>query len=347
VNRWALAIALTGVAACAGILGFKSAERRPFEHRAHVLQGIPCVDCHAGVETAGETGSLHLPDSKSCLKCHEKPHDTRACLGCHGAPFTASDLMQAREHLRFTHAGHSALTEGGKCVKCHGGIAREGEQLRPPMATCLGCHEHRDQFKTRDCNACHVDLPAELTQPSSHLVHDGDFLREHGARAPSAADLCATCHRESFCADCHGATVPALASRFSFDDPMRAGMHRAGFRARHSSEARTEPGLCTTCHQQRFCNDCHTDNRVAGTGDDVRNPHPAGWVGLSGPNEHGPAARRDPVSCASCHGGAGEALCVSCHQVGGVGGSPHPIGWTSRRSLGERPCSLCHITGPR
>jgi hypothetical protein len=68
-----------------------------------------------------------------------------------------------------------------------------------------------------------------------------------------------------------------------------------------------------------------------------------GALGTS--NEHGRAARRDPASCASCHGGAGEMLCVGCHRVGGIGGNPHPPGWSSRQSLTDMPCRLCHTPG--
>jgi hypothetical protein len=82
-------------------------------------------------------------------------------------------------------------------------------------------------------------------------------------------------------------------------------------------------------------------------GVDGESPHGPGWSGMPGQgNEHGPAARRDPVACASCHGGAGEAMCATCHRVGGVGGSPHPAGWSSRRSRQtDLPCVLCHRDG--
>ncbi len=345
MKRLAL-IALCGLAACAGILGFKDGKtRKPFEHRAHVLKGIACVKCHKGIATAGETGPLHLPDNDSCLECHEKPHDTRPCLGCHSQEFTASDLIQARKYLRFTHVKHSELVSAGQCVKCHAAVKYGDGRLRPTMGTCLGCHEHKDDFKVRDCEKCHVDLPEETTQPASHLVHDGDFLREHGARASSSGELCATCHKPSFCTSCHGASVPSLPSRYAFDDPLRLGMHRAGFRARHSEEALAEPGLCATCHTQESCAGCHDSNGVGVGSSTPRSPHPAGWVGVGTPNEHGRAAQRDPANCAACHSGAGEMLCVSCHQVGGIGGSPHPTGWSSSRSLTELPCRLCHTSG--
>src|SRR4030095_15671649 len=108
------------------------------------------------------------------------------------------------------------------------GVARDAESLRPTMAGCLSCHEHREEFDARDCDACHVDLETEGTLPESHLVHDGDFVREHGVRAAAARDLCETCHAESLCAGCHGVTTPALPERLAFDDPLAPGLHRAG-----------------------------------------------------------------------------------------------------------------------
>jgi hypothetical protein len=176
-------------------------------------------------------------------------------------------------------------------------------------------------------------------------VHDGDWLREHGPNAASAADLCATCHAETFCAGCHGATTPALPERIAFDDPLRAGVHRAGFRSRHAEEARAQPGLCNTCHRPESCTSCHADRGVlAGAGGG--SPHPPGWLGSPGQrNDHGPAAWRNAAECASCHAGPGEMSCVGCHRVGGVGGDPHPPGWSSSRDQAELPCRLCHVAG--
>jgi hypothetical protein len=48
--------------------------------------------------------------------------------------------------------------------------------------------------------------------------------------------------------------------------------------------------------------------------------------------------------CATCHGGAGEALSVGCHKVGDSGGNPH-AGFNSRRPKTQRPCRLCHESG--
>lgn len=342
-----LAVAL---AACAGVLGIRpKPPGRAFEHHAHSVKGVSCLACHDGVARAQDTGPLHLPETAKCLSCHARPHDPRPCGGCHGRDETRAAAALARQHLRFSHERHVS-TLGGQCVPCHAAAGATSQPaLRPPMAQCFTCHAHEGQWRARDCDGCHVDLPREAARPASHVIHEGDFVREHGVRAAAGRDLCATCHSERSCAACHGATTAALPWRFSFDKPSLSGLHRAGFRLRHADEARANPGLCTTCHEQsgdgaRFCRDCHVERRVSSGGATgaVRSPHPAGWVRARG-GEHGRAARVDPASCAGCHGGAGEALCVGCHRVGGPGGNPHGRGYASALDpLRDRPCQACH-----
>jgi hypothetical protein len=332
------------LSACAGILGIKPKDReRPFEHRKHSLAGINCLECHTGITGADATGPLHLPNREKCVSCHTRPHDTRECNACHGQMHVRVEAELAREHITFTHQQH-LKTLAGQCVPCHVTAGKvEQPSMRPGMAQCFACHEHKDQWSTRQCDGCHHDLPAERVKPASHAVHDGDFVREHGLRAASARDLCATCHGEPFCAQCHGLTVPALPWKLAFDDPKMTGLHRAGFRLRHAEEARANPGLCTTCHGEgRFCVECHADRKV-GAAVGSRNPHPPGWVRARG-GEHGREARMDPASCATCHGGSGEALCVGCHRVGGAGGNPHGRGFSSALDKQrDDPCRQCHV----
>jgi predicted CXXCH cytochrome family protein len=334
-----LSIAL---AACAGVLGTRKQPSRPFEHRAHVNKGVNCLTCHAGVGTDADTG-VHFPSTADCVRCHTKPHDERTCSLCHGESHVRAEAELARRHLRFSHRTHMPSSRG-ECVRCHMEVGLERPAvLRPKMATCFGCHQHEKQWTLRDCDGCHVELAAENTLPVSHLVHEGDWLREHGVRAASARDLCSSCHSERSCASCHGVTVPALPWRLAFDRARLSGLHRAGFRSHHAEEARGQPGLCTTCHTERSCIDCHATSGVA-PGMGARNPHPPGWLTTArGGGQHGMAARLDPVSCAGCHGGAGEQLCIGCHRVGGPGGNPHGRGFSSNRDkLRDLPCRLCH-----
>ena len=335
--------ALVVLAACAGILGLAHGGPAAFPHRKHVLAGVTCTTCHAGLGSGG--AALHIPADATCLTCHAKPHDTHPCLGCHAAEGALADLADARDHLLFDHGSHVATTKGD-CMRCHVGIAEGDAHLRPPMATCFKCHAHDAERDARKCDACHRGLEDAKLLPQSHLAHDGDWLREHGTRAASSGDLCQSCHKEKFCAECHGANVAVLPATLHFADPFAPSVHRAGFTARHALEARAEPGACTTCHSPARCESCHLAKGIAGNG--RRSPHPPGWVGLGATsNEHGREARRDPVACAGCHDGAGQALCIGCHKVGGVGGNPHPAGWSSRLPLSALPCRLCHPIGSR
>ncbi len=334
------------LAACAGVLGLRRAGDASFPHRAHVLKGIACTTCHETVATSGDDDKLHLPTDATCTSaaCHAVPHDPKPCLGCHSDPIAIAGAAEARIHLRFAHDRHLEQFSGN-CMRCHVGVADGDTQLRPTMQTCFGCHDHEAQQDARQCGACHKDLVDEGTLPQSHLTHDGDWLHEHGPRAGAAAEVCASCHQQqSFCATCHGVTVAGLPARLHPEDPFTMSVHRAGFRARHAIEARAEPGACATCHTPTTCESCHArEGVIAGKGG---NPHPAGWIGLTREtDQHGRAARSDPASCAACHGGAGESLCVRCHQVGGIGGNPHPSGWSSRQPLGALPCRRCHVLG--
>jgi hypothetical protein len=351
-----LLVTLAGTAACAEILGFRPEGRTPFPHRSHVLKGVGCTRCHAGIASAGDEGPLHLPGNATCSSagCHEKPHyEEQTCSNCHGLPSTRAGAMNARESLRFEHKTHMPRAFNN-CPRCHVDIENGAPILRPRMATCASadCHDgaarrtnnHGEQIAANKCEPCHVNIRDEGLKPDDHNIHAGNFLREHGLRAAADRATCATCHAERFCVSCHGVTVPGLPEKLKFDDPRGAGVHRAGFKARHPEEAKGDPGLCTTCHAPSVCKDCHDKEKQSATSG-ARSPHPRGWLGTRGTaNEHGRAAWREPEVCASCHGGAGEQLCVGCHKVGGVGGNPHSASFNSRRRpKTDRPCRMCHV----
>ncbi len=335
--------------ACAGILGIKPRNgERPFEHRAHVTKGVACTVCHEGIAKEVRTGPLHLPTTATCVSCHAKPHTQQSCGDCHGEKHQRQEVEIAKHALRFEHAKH-VVASNGSCTKCHAKIGESRDvSLMPPMVSCFACHQHEKQFAARDCNGCHVDLPAEHVTPQDHLVHDGDFIREHGVRAAASPDLCATCHSERTCLSCHGVgTTPALPARLTFDQPRLSGLHRAGFLSRHAEESKNNPGLCTTCHAENTCRSCHEQQNVSAGGPTKRrSPHPSTWLNPTRGGDHGQAARLDPAGCAGCHGGAGEQLCIGCHKVGGPGGNPHGPGYTSRKDKqNDVPCRFCHRMG--
>lgn len=358
MRRWAsaaLLLSLVFTGACAGILGLRPANSgSAFEHHAHAVAGVHCLKCHDGVEDERGTDDLHLPDTASCARCHESPHDTRTCSTCHGLGHTRREAVRAKATLRFDHGDHVRETKAD-CVRCHADGASGAAVMRPRMAACLGCHGHDDAFDTRDCNVCHKDLRAEDTRPEDHFVHGGDFVHQHGAPAARSDGMCESCHAERFCVGCHAAgRMPLPMSTLQFDEPRASTLHPAGFLAHHAEASANEAGLCTTCHAPESCADCHRRNGLTGSGerriaappsDEPKSPHPAGWVGAPGTeNAHGRATWRDPAGCEGCHGGAGTALCVRCHTVGAGGGNPHEEGRAPGNKAKE-PCVQCHVGG--
>ena len=140
-----LMIVALALAACASVLGLRRGQpSHPFEHRAHMLKGINCVVCHSGADAAGETGPLHFPSTAVCVSCHQKPHDDRSCISCHGESYVRDAAELARAQLRFEHPMHVAASHGD-CVVCHTQVAdARPDTVLPKMATCFGCHKHRD-----------------------------------------------------------------------------------------------------------------------------------------------------------------------------------------------------------
>ena len=284
----AIAIVLLVLAACAGVLGLRSDTQLAFPHRAHVLRGIACTTCHVGVRTSGDDGTMHLPTDAVCTTgaCHGKPHDARPCLSCHADP--ASLGAVGRRACTSSSLTRRTCRAPTTCMRCHVGVAEGDERLRPQMQTCYRCHGEAEDART--CDSCHRDLADEGNAPASHLSHDGDWLHEHGARASSSSELCASCHQQSFCATCHGVTTPALPAASRRIRCARS-VHRAGFRSRHAIEAREEPGACSTCHTPTSCETCHARENVAWSRARPQ-PAPAGMDRAhAGNNQHGRAAR--------------------------------------------------------
>ncbi|MCA9547201.1 MAG: hypothetical protein KC613_22520 [Myxococcales bacterium] len=317
-------------------------------HGVHVRNGVNCVECH-GDMTKDTSGKPHLPENKVCVACHEDSHKGEAdkgdCLSCHQEEEAEEALTYLKQSLTFDHAKHLKITDG-QCVKCHKNAA-EKESARtgavPTMADCAECHQPwLDGLK---CEACHANLTNYPLRPVTHQAHVGDFLRRHGGEARVAVERCGQCHSQNFCADCHDKRAPMAAYQMLPDRLDRHFIHEPAFVERHAHEASIEGPLCVSCHTESECQACHT---AAGRGPGGLNPHPAGWASLSpsGGNRHGPEARRDILSCASCHSGPGADLCVSCHAPGRPGGSPHPPGYqTGGRIRQDQPCVRCHVGG--
>lgn len=321
-----------------------------FAHGPHLARGATCTDCHAratGTEPPAGAEQSHarllLPSEEECRTCHTDRERDR-CAYCHTAPGAPQGYPEADDEIRFDHAQHAEAGQGA-CVRCHGGTSRSlaaFEATRPPMETCTSsCHQ--DDMRALACSRCHSDLGRYRLGEIALVEHGPGFLRDHGTRARADDRLCAQCHEPTFCGDCHLAS-PGLPLEVL--DPAlvhREFVHRGDFLSRHSLEADLERGTCARCHGNSFCDDCHRLSGVGG-GVAIGSPHPPGWLDPLSSFGHARAARRDLLSCVSCHESDAETTCVPCHRVGGVAGDPHPPGFGGGRDpLAYGVCRACHV----
>jgi hypothetical protein len=201
-----------------------------------------------------------------------------------------------------------------RCVKCHEALAdghlrtRFGERRLKPTTPWLG------------------------------MAHDRDWIVRHRWVAADRGTLCATCHQERECTQCHdGRSRPRM-------------IHPNDWLTLHPQHARRSATDCQGCHSlQTFCTECHarlgiSQLAASGTRTGVRiHPPAAQWTGIQ--NQHAREAQRSLSTCVSCHA---EQDCVRCHAAGAPGNvqSPHPRGFRDRcgslLQANARACSACH-----
>ena len=319
-----------------------------FPHSKH--DSLDCTDCHGDMPKATKLGQVPLPTAAKCEECH----DSKAA----DVPGQAVRNLKPREattyQITFNHADHLTRLKDQKnaCETCHKNRPEPGpaRDWTPPMQVCTGCHYHSEEVAAAKCQPCHVSLRRFPLKPIESLAgfsHQGDFTREHRNIAKNSAETCAQCHDQTFCANCHANATLPFRPEIRFPERVEANfIHRSDFISRHMIEQAADPASCRKCHGSYFCESCHQQQGVATrslTNPNVRDPHPAGWTAR---DAHGRAARQDIVSCAGCHDQGPAAICVQCHRSGGIGGNPHPPGFTSQHKLTEvrttAMCRVCH-----
>lgn len=345
-------VAIAAVATLAVALACRGTLLTRFDHRAHLAEracGGPdqpaclnCTSCHTGAVSA-EHDAFAPPRVAACGACHP---DAEQKLNHALRPAVAA--VPAGKRVLFSHSRHLAMGElNGQCVKCHAGAVgfSSGPPLFPPMATCLGCHQHRAEFDRGECLGCHTLSDLRKLQPVSFMAHDVGWMRRHPVDARSSGATCTLCHAQTQCDSCHDATKRLGPAQVAPEQIDRNFVHRFDFVSRHALESRSQPGSCFTCHARTECDACHASRGVSASVRGAASPHPPGWASGAVSNSHGPAARRDLASCAACHDQGAASNCVSCHKVGGVGGTPHPPGWRSTAPLSSAACTPCHGAG--
>ena len=340
---------------------------------------MQCATCHPGGLSSRKASDRLLPSPGICDECHGTSHaDLSAvrpgrdgCATCHEGWVSGNRVAPVRlaaPNLRFDHAVHGARNIG--CPQCHGDVAKLGKATRdqlPRMPGCLRCHDGDGPKNSLHpasgaCVTCHLTQAAAKSpegastailathfasgtlSPGRELngaAHGPDFIRRHQSAAANDAKLCANCHQEEFCADCHDGRVRPRT------------IHPNDYLSMHAIEARQMSQKCTSCHrEQSFCLQCHQrlgvsqSGPLAGASSARFHPPKSVFSDLPrGPQHHAQEAARNLNACVSCHT---ERDCVSCHGGKGIGGgfNPHPAGFAGScdRAFGRnpRPCLTCH-----
>ncbi len=315
-----------------------------FSHKRHLSESAACVDCHGDMTQVVDMVQSRLPPMAKCLECHEDRE--KACAYCHVTPSAPEPAARnVLGGILFNHKNHAQRTKND-CATCHKRVMEAEEprySTRPEMLDeCMQCH--KSDFRNIECTKCHTNLTELRQKPFDLFSHRGNFLEKHPIVAKGDLVVCSHCHKDNFCTDCHSRMAPMKPSLMRSDEPDRQLIHRGDFLTTHPMDARLDGKQCLTCHRQNFCQDCHTKNGLSARGlTNGLGPHPSGWLVKGSGDFHGPPARRDIGSCATCHERGAESNCIGCHKVGGVGGNPHPPGWESRIDPQRgHACVMCH-----
>ena len=238
------------------------------------------------------------------------------------------------------------------CELCHTTnrqSTRQADRNLPPMQICLNCHYHENQYQSLLCLNCHTDLRSVGLKPMSRFAHQGNFLRDHKSYTWSQTKVCAQCHAQEDCMECHADNSDELTASMKYHGRTdRSFVHEPDYLSRHFIESRNDPALCITCHRPRFCETCHRANGISDITNvpqfDTTSPHPPDFDNERSPNFHGRIARREIANCASCHDQGRDAICVECHAEFTDDINPHPRGWSSDKDkYRDRPCIDCHV----
>jgi hypothetical protein len=110
------------------------------------------------------------------------------------------------------------------------------------------------------CTQCHEAKDKEF--PFKRFNHTKTFISHHSTVAKQNENVCAMCHRQSFCSDCHAVGIELKPSVKNHTAAKQSMPHRGDYLTRHRIDGRIDPTGCFSCHgspkAQRSCSKCHT-----------------------------------------------------------------------------------------
>jgi hypothetical protein len=110
------------------------------------------------------------------------------------------------------------------------------------------------------CSECHDNEQKGTLKPFAAFNHSRTFVKNHRFYAATDDALCATCHKLSFCADCHTNRTEFKPSVKNLDRPDLMMPHRGDYLTLHKIEGKLDPASCYRCHgrtNNERCVACH------------------------------------------------------------------------------------------
>jgi len=113
------------------------------------------------------------------------------------------------------------------------------------------------------CSDCHAGDTLS-GKPVKAFDHDQRWYEIHKYPGAYAAEVCSSCHKQSYCADCHGSEEELKPSLKHADKPGHQMPHRGNYLVQHQVDGKTDPAKCFKCHGRRNneqCKRCHKNGR--------------------------------------------------------------------------------------
>lgn len=175
-------------------VGYQPVQPVAFSHAVHSDQlGIDCRYCHEGVEKSWYS---NVPDSKTCLNCHNSILATDPRLELvresarTGEPIPWVQVHKKPDYVYFNHAVH--VNRGVSCVHCHGQVNEMEEVYHAKslsMSFCLECHRDPSKYLRHPEDVYNLAMeiePEKQAQLGKQFAHDWNI---------NASQNCSACHR--------------------------------------------------------------------------------------------------------------------------------------------------------
>ncbi len=176
-------------------VGYMPTQPVAFSHYLHAKQvGIDCRYCHTYVDQSGHS---NVPDSGTCMNCHNAIQANSPLLAPVRASYSSGEpipwvrLHKVPDYVYFNHAVH--VNRGISCIECHGQINEmevvyHAEPLG--MGFCLDCHRNPERFIRPNEEVYNLDWQPASTAEQAEI---GARLVQHLKVNPPQS--CSGCHR--------------------------------------------------------------------------------------------------------------------------------------------------------